>query len=94
MVRRWIQTVKSFPVPSAKAYQSAKKLAELYGQLHYDSRRDDTAVPLLAPNQDIYLREIFALACWSQHKLYRVTRKRLSPGAGERLHLGTCLLRY
>ena len=49
-------------------------------------RRDDTAVPLLAPNQDIYLRENIALACWSQHKLYRVTRRDLSPGAGERLH--------
>ncbi|XPE70163.1 uroporphyrinogen-III C-methyltransferase [Shigella boydii] len=48
-------------------------------------RRDDTAVPLLAPNQDIYLREIFALACWSQHKLTASPGRDLSPGAGERL---------
>ncbi len=92
MVRRWIPTVKSFPVHQRMAYQSAKKLAELYGQLITIRRRDDTAVPLLAPNQDIICAKIFALACWSQHKLYRVTGRDLSPGAGERLHLGTCLL--
>ncbi|VCV94770.1 Putative uroporphyrinogen-III C-methyltransferase [Escherichia coli] len=46
-------------------------------------RRDDTAVPLLAPNQDIYLRENILLACWSQHKLYQQETYRR---AGERLH--------
>ncbi len=41
-------------------------------------RRDDTAVPLLTPGIRISIcAKIFALACWSQHKLYRVIRKRL-----------------
>ncbi len=72
-----------------------QKLAELYGQLHYDSPSDDTAVPLLAPNQDIYLREnIRSRLLVAAQAVPRHQEEKLSPGAGERLHLGTCLLRY
>ncbi len=45
-------------------------------------RRDETAVPLLAPNQDIYLRKIFALACWSPRRQFRAIRKRPETVAG------------
>ncbi len=38
-------------------------------------RRDDTAVPLLRQIRISICAKIFALACWSQHKLYRVTEE-------------------
>lgn len=58
-------------------------------------RRDDTAVPLLAPNQDIYLREnIRSRLLVAAQAVPRHPGRDLSPGAGERLHTGTCLLRY
>ncbi len=89
MVRRWIPTVKSFQFHQRMAYQSAKKLAEFYDNFITIRRRDDTAVPLLAPNRISICAKISALACWSQHKLYASPGRDLSPGAGERLHLGT-----
>ncbi len=39
------------------ARESAKELAELYGQLYYHSSPRRNGSPTLAPNQDIYLRE-------------------------------------
>lgn len=39
------------------ARESAKELAELYGQLYYHSTPRRNGSPLLAPNRDIYLRE-------------------------------------
>lgn len=57
-------------------------------------RRDDTAVPLLAPNQDIYLREnIRSRLLVAAQAVPRHRGRDLSPGAGERLH-GYVLLRY
>ncbi len=57
-------------------------------------RRDDTAVPLLAPNQDIYLREnirsrlLVAAQAVPRHREETYRRRwRTSPP-------GTCLLRY
>ncbi len=58
-------------------------------------RRDDTAVPLLAPNQDIYLREnIRSRLLVAAQAVPRHQEETYRRGAGERLHLGTCLLRY
>ncbi len=57
-------------------------------------RRDDTAVPLLAPNQDIYLREnirsrlLVAAQAVPRHQQETYRR------ALENVSTGTCLLRY
>ncbi len=56
---------------------------------------DDTAVPLLAPNQDILSARKYSLSPAGRSTSCTASPARdLSPGAGERLHLGTCLLRY
>lgn len=39
-------------------------------------RRDETAVPLLAPNQTSIYAKTFVPACWSRRRPCRVTRKR------------------
>ncbi len=40
-------------------------------------RRDDTALVAASAKSGYLSARVFALACWSQHKLYRVTSKRL-----------------
>ncbi len=77
------------------AYQSAKKSWQNFMDNFITiRRRDDTAVPLLAPNQDIYLRENIRSRLLVAAQAVPRHRKRLIAGAGERLHSGTCLLRY
>ncbi len=58
-------------------------------------RRDDTAVPLLAPKSGYLSARKYSLSPAGRSTSCTASPGRdLSPGAGERLHLGTCLLRY
>ena len=45
-------------------------------------RRDETAVPLLAPNQTSIYAKTFVPACWSRRRPCRVTGRDLQTGAG------------
>ena len=57
-IRRWILIAMSSPAPSANGASICRKSWQNFMDSFITvRRRDETAVPLLAPNQDIYLRE-------------------------------------
>ena len=58
MVRRWIPTVEELSSSISEwRIDLQKSWQNFMDNFITIRRRDDTAVPLLAPNQDIYLRE-------------------------------------
>ena len=74
---RWTPTAKSSQLHWRMARESAKSWQALWTALLPFDAATKAAVPLLAPNQDIYLREnIPAPVCWLRHKRYRAIRKR------------------
>lgn len=57
-------------------------------------RRDETAVPLLAPNQTSTCAKIFAPVCWSQRRLSLAIRKKPTNRLWITSRLGSRLLRH